>query len=268
MTLREILDFVNFNARKSQEGDTMNADEFNTLIATFNVQIFEDEFASVELQARAQGLSVYDLLYTNSALRPFRIKTNITTAFGLANLPADYSHYITFLAKFGVQERIIEVVSEKVLNIKRTSLIESDPSISPVVAIYANQMQFLPKTIGASVPIEMVYLKKPSTPFYDECFANDSNLRIYMPAGSYITAATFISNIPNLYSSDGTLLQLGVNHSQWSDASIIEGGPAQIYTSKTVELEWEERMHLIMIQHLLAVLGVSLRTPLTNAPQK
>lgn len=262
MTLREILDFVNFNANKSQEGNSMSADEFNTLLATFNVQMFENEFAAVEMQANAQGVSVYDLLYTHSSLRPFRVKTPISTSVGVAALPTNYSHYISFIAKFGVQERIINVVSENTLNIRRTSLAESDPSISPIVVIYSDSMQFLPKTLGVAHAIEMTYLKEPNTPFYDECTAIESGLRVYMPAGSTITAGPFTPDVPNLYSATGTLIQEKVEHPMWTNSSYAEGGGIQVYTSKTVELEWDKRMQLAMIQHLLGALGVNMRTPL------
>lgn len=267
MTLREILDFVNFNANKSQEGNSMSSDEFNTLLATFNIQMFENEFAAVEMQAKAQGVSVYDLLYTQSSLRPFRIKTPISTSVGVAALPSNYSHYITFIAKFGSQERIINVVSENTLNVKRTSLAESDPSIKPVVTIYDTTMEFLPKTLGIAHAVEMTYLKVPSTPFYDECTATDSGLRVYMPVGSTITSNAFTPDVPSLFSSAGVLIQEKVEHPMWNNASYAEGGGIQVYTSRTVELEWEPRMHLVMIQHLLGALGVNMRTPL-QAQQK
>lgn len=265
MTLRQILDFVNFTSNKSQEGNALSSDEFNTLISTFNMQIFEEEFAAVEMQAKAQGLSVYELLYTNSSLRPFRVKTNVSTALGVATLPTNYSNYITFLAKFGAQERVIEVVSERVMNIKRTSLAESSPSISPVVTIYSDSMQFLPKTLGVENAIEMVYLKKPNTPFYDECVADDG-LRVYMPVGSYIEIPMgSLSPRPNLYAANRNPIANSVYHPIW------EGYKAQhpdddteviTYTSRTVELEWEERKQLVMIDLLTQAIGINTRTQL------
>ena len=64
MTLREILDFVNFNANKSQEGNSMSADEFNTLINTFNIQMLKTNSQSWKCRPtrRVLAYTIYCIL--------------------------------------------------------------------------------------------------------------------------------------------------------------------------------------------------------------
>jgi len=262
MTLKEILDFVNFNINKTQEGNAISSREFNTLLSVFNVKMFEDEVAAVELQAKSQGVDTYSLIYSHSPLRPFRVKAEIDTLEGSADLPDDYQHYISFLAKFDSQERRIDVVSENEMNRKKSSLIESSFMESPIVVIYSDKMDFLPKTIGADSPVEMVYLKIPSTPYYDECIVSYTGVMVYMPAGSYITSTPGAPSVANLYSSEAVLIQAGVEHEGWV---FVPGNPAPTYTSKTTELEWDYKMQLVLINHLISAASTNLRLLNQNA---
>jgi len=254
MNLRQILDFINFTANKVQEGNTMSKDQFNTLLVTYNDRMFEDEFAAVEVQAKSQGLMVYDLLYNYSSLRPFRVRLGIATNGGAAPLPSNYKHYITFIGKYGSQERDIEVVSEAVMNIRRTSILESPASIKPYVCIYDTEMVFKPKDIGvAPNGIEMVYLRKPLTPFYDTCISESSGLEVYMPALSQIRAAGLIYNLYESATS-GVILE----------SNVVSPTGVYPYTSQTVELEWDEKMQQQLINHLLYTFGVNTRTQLAE----
>jgi len=264
MTLKEILDFVNFNINKTQEGNAISSREFNTLLSVFNVKMFEDEVDAVEMQAKAQGVDTYSLVYSHSPLRPFRVKAEIDTLEGSADLPDDYSRYISFLAKFNSQERKIAVVSEDEMNMKKSSLIEVSTMEAPIVVIYSDKMDFLPKTIGADSPVEMVYLKVPATPYYDECIVTSTGIMTYMPSGSYITSTLGAPAVGNLYSSTGTLLKSGVEHEGWV---YVPGSPAPTYTSKTVELEWDYKMQLTLINHLISAASINLRI-LTQATGK
>lgn len=251
MNIRTILDFVNFKANKVQEGNTMSKDQYNTLLEVFNNKMFEEEYALVEMQAKEAGLATYDTIYSNSSIRAFRKLLLFTTVGGEANVPDDYKKFISFIAKYGDQERKISVVSDDMMNIKRTSILESPASIEPVVCIYDSVMKFMPKDIGASSQIEMVYLRKPLTPYYDSCVALASGLEVFMPVGSNIRT---YGTVLNLYESatSSNIIQANVSHSSGLSP----------YTSKTVELEWDEKMQLTLIDLLLQAFGVNTRTEL------
>ena len=252
MTIKQILDFVNFIANKEQQGQTLRPIDFNNLLSGFNVKVFNDELMGVEVMAKAQGMPMYTALYNASSLKKFRKFATLTTdALGITSLPNDYVHYTSIVGKYNGAMRPIDVISEEEMVTRRISMTEIPLTLKPACTMYGTTVRFFPNDIGhgANQAAELSYIKFPVTPNYDYCLSVDTGLEIFMPVGSFINA--FNDGTQNLYLVDSTLVASNV------ELPIIQGYLP--YTSQTVELEWEERFHMIFVKLLLDAIGVNLK---------
>jgi len=255
MTLHEILSFVNFVANKEQSGLTMSPEQYNTLLIGFNTQVFAIELETLEVQAKAQQLPLYRLLYGASSLRPFRKNDTMTTnGSGIAALPSDYVHYTHFSSLYNGMYRDIDVISDEEMSNRRTSLMETPLEIKPACTLYGNSAQFYPKDVGRTPQgdVEITYIASPATPNYDYCLSEYTGKIYYMPPGYYIRrmAPTQYS----LYDDTNTLVVASIYHRNGSTIPVFG-----TLNSTTVELEWDNRFHPLFITMLLNAVGVSLK---------
>jgi hypothetical protein len=240
MTLQQILNFVNFVIRKSQAGDTMTPEQYNDLLAGFNVQMFHDELQQVEVMAKAQGIPMYRALHTASALLRYIQYINLQTNAGITNTPDDYVHYIGIISVYNGAVRDIDVISREEMNNRRSSLLESQLNIKPAAIIEASTIFVFPKDVGSTAlhKLEFSYLRMPCTPIYDYCLQESTGKYFYMPVGS------FINNSNNFYLFGAT-----------SPTAVNVYHPNKVvgtqYTSTTVELDWDERFIMRFVQALL-----------------
>jgi len=252
MTVKQILDFVNFIANKEQQGQTLRPADFNNLLSGFNVKVFNDELMGVEVMAKAQGMPMYTALYNASSLKKFRKFGLLTTdALGVAILPNDYVHYTSVVGKYNGAMRPIDVISEDEMVIRRTSMVEIPLTLKPACTLYGTTVRFFPNDMGHGVnqAVELSYIKMPVTPNYDYCISVDTGLEIFMPIGSYLNTNGLGQLV--MYLPDGTVFATNVEH------DIAQG--VQPYPSQTVELEWEERFHMIFVKLLLDAIGINLK---------
>jgi len=251
MTLKEILEFVNFVANKEQMGQSLTPENYNSLLAGFNTKVFQDELSQVEIIAKAQGVPMYRALYGASSLRPFRTKATLTTdANGIASLPADYVHYTGLLAVYNGAQRDIDVISEEEMINRRSSLMETSLALKPACTLYGSEFQFFPKNLGHTPngTVELKYLRFPLKPYFDHCVSNETGLMVAIPANAYISDNGGTTT-QNLYDDNADLLATDVTNP----------GNVLPYTSATVELEWEERVHWVFVGLLLNAMGVNLK---------
>jgi hypothetical protein len=231
MTIKQILDFVNYIANKEQMGQSLSPENYNALLSGFNTKA----------------------LYGASSLRPFRTFTTLTTdANGIAVLPTDYVHYNKLLASYGATLRTIDVLSEEEMANRRTSLMETSLLIKPACTLYGSDVQFFPKNIGhyPNPAIELKYVRMPVAPNYDWCISNATGLHVFMPVGSYITDNGG-TTAQTLYDASANILAADVEIPH-----IVNTLP---YTSATVELEWEKRFHWTFVSLLLTAMGINLK---------
>lgn len=253
MTLQQILDFVNFVIRKSQAGETMTPEQYNVLLAGFNIQIFHDELNAVEVMAKAQGVTLYTALHTSGALLRFIQQAALLTSSGVVQLPTDYVHWLGLIALYNGAPRDIDVLTEESMNNRRSSMLDSQLGIKPAAVIQGNYLRVFPKDVGSTVNarIEFTYLRMAEDPVYDYCFQEGTGLYVYMPVGSYI------DNLNNMYLFGGTAIyRANVVH-----PSKVAG---VIYTSITQELDWDIRFHMRFVQALLQAAAPSLNPELLN----
>ena len=249
MTLQEILNFVNYVANKEQQGLSLSPEQYNSLLIGFNVQLFQSEIDAVEVAAKQAGTPVYRLFSGVSSLRPFRKFANLTTdVSGVAPLPTDYVHYMSLTSLFNGTYRDIDVITEEDMANRRTSLMETPLSIKPACTMYGTSAKFYPSTVGHAPNglVELSYIKKPSSPYYDYCVQKDTGVVVYMPVGSvlrYLGSAVW-----RLEEAGGTIIASNVYY--------YLANPNQV--SKTVELEWDERFHPVFIRLLLDAMGLNL----------
>ncbi len=252
MTIKGILDFVNYISNKEQMGQSLTPENFNVLLAGFNIKIFNDELTQVEVMAKTQGIPMYRALYAASSLRKFRTLTTLQTdAQGIASLPTDYVHFTKLLAQYNGAIRTIDVVSEEEMANKRSSMMETSLSIKPACTMYGTQVQFFPKDIGHSPNpnVELKYIKMPAIPNYDWCISNVTGSQVFMPVGSYVQ--TYGGATQNLYAANGDVLA--------RDVELRVSLGYLPYTSFTVELEWDEIFQWKLITLLLTAMGVNLK---------
>jgi len=253
MTLQQVLDFVNFVIRKSQAGDTMGPEQYNTLLSGFNVQLFHDEFQQVEVMAKTQGIPVYRAIHTSSAILRFIQYIMLYTNAGKANVPDDYVHYVGIISTYMGAPRDIDVITREEMNNRRSSLLESQLGIKPAAIIEGPNIFVFPKDVATISPhgLEFSYLRMPKTPVYDYCLQESTGKVIYMPPNS------FIDNLNNMYVSGSTaVFAANVFH-----ANKISGTQ---YDSVSVELDWDYRFHMRFVQALLQVSAPSLNPELLN----
>lgn len=254
MTLQQIISFVNFVIRKAQAGDIMTPEQYNTLLASFNIEIFNSELEKAEVAARAQNMDIYRIIETTGALPRFTKKVTLNTSGGYVSLPADYVIKLGLIAKYNNSWRPMEVITEYEMNSRRGSMLETPLDIIPAASIFGGNINVYPKDVGeAPSGIELAYLRLPATPVYDYCMKESTGMYYYMPARSYIRTS---GSLNNLYDYAGLLIQSDVTH-----MSKVAGTD---YTSKTVELDWDDRFHMRFAAAILRAVAPSLDPNLLN----
>ncbi len=249
MTLQEILDFVNYIANKEQQGMALSPEQYNHLLKGFNVQMFSGEIKEVEVLAKQSGAPLYRLLYSASSLRPFRTFATLTTdSNGVAALPSGYVHFTGLISQYNGMFRDIDVISEEEMLNRRTSLMETPLAIKPACTMYGSSVKFYPTNVGHAPTgtVEMSYLRKPTPPNYDYCIKTSTGIVYYMTTDSSMVP---VGSTHSLITPSGTVAY-GVTHT-----GVIVG---EIYTSRSVELEWDEQYHPVFIKLLLDAMGLNL----------
>lgn len=243
MTLQDIIDYVNFIIRKSQAGETMTPEQFNTLIKGFNLQVFRSELDTVEVMAKEQRRDLYRVLQTYTPLLRYVKTSQVNTSGGVATKPADYVHWVSVMVRYNGRMRLVEVISHEEMGNRRSSMIDSPLSIKPALVITGASVYVFPKDVGAITDggLEFTYLRMPAQPVYDYCFHQSTGKYYYMPVGSFIKTVGGVNNL--YYFNTPTPAVLDVMHP--GKQSGLD------YTSKTVELDWDERYHPVFIDQLL-----------------
>lgn len=258
MTLDRIFRLVNYISAKVISGNTLTPTNFNDLLPMVSDLILNTELAKL---VQDELTPIPDTLLSTSPLRPFRTKKSLTIpAGGEVDVPSDYVRWTSFVKEnSGIETdtslpppptpsaspnaiREIRVLSDHNAVIQQGNVF-ARASVKNFCFSTGSGFKFVPYDMGTAV---MNYIRKPATAYFDYCYDSSYNV-IYMPVGSRIYLND--ANVPCLYSSTNALLASNVSKT---------GVTTYPYTSLSVETEWEERVHPVIVAQILKKVGVNL----------
>ena len=260
MTLYSIVELVNFISGKFFSGQTLTPDRVNIILPDIQDTLYGDEI-NVILQASA-SVELQNKLLSTSILKPFKTTKSLTvSSVGQATLPSDYVRYLSAGVNYVDNTkkpqtiapikpyRAIEFVSEETF-IKLQGSVFSRPEIKPFAKVMGGYLFIVPFDVTT---VNLDYLRRPLLPYFDWCQdAANPNRIIYMPTGSFLSDAgngTAQLNFNDPISMVGVILATNI---------FLNPSLSYPYTSKTVELEWDEDSHYKFVSRLLSFVGVNL----------
>ena len=248
MNLQSILDLVNYTADKEQAGLTLIPTDYNVVLKSINWELCNDELDKL---VKDSVTPISGVMINGSILNPFKKTGQLNPVNGSATLPDDYVRFMSF-SQFGYNDPVKQVtVGQQYREITPVSPdqyariqnnVYARPDLHPVVKILGKSIYVIPYDIPL---VNLDYIRTPLTPYYDYCQDSIGNA-VYMPVGSVIHLND--SNTPTLYDSIGNVIE----------TPVTKDGISYPYTSKTVELEWEERTYPIFVLRILSKVGVNL----------
>lgn len=254
MTLGVLLDKINYYSAKDKRGKTFKITEFNTLLPTVQDALYAEELGKL-LVGDVQNIPESRL--SISPLRVFKYQQSYTVDDGNAAIPTDYVRYISVSNDY----HEVTVVTESEYNKRRTSVYRR-PIIRPFCYFTATDIVPCPTNLGQ---LTLQYLRKPTTPYYDYCQDADTLNEIFMPVGSFIAYDTGTSQYILYDPSTATTLNDNVTKDgvvYVAPSAPVSGGGGTLsdalYTSLTVELQWEDIYHDQFVLAMLALVGINI----------
>lgn len=252
MKLDKILVFINFIANKRQRGSQIVPEQFNALLDAYNSELFNEEWETVQLKAKAAGATVYDIVMNASPLHLFKKEYVFpsTSASGEVAFPSDLEFmFPSVKAKYNGSIRGIDEVSNEEMTALLGGMVGSVLEINPKLVRMANGIKVYPYNVGRDPDfITMTYLRRPATPYYDYCADNTKGISVYMPVGSQIRYSD--ADVPCLYLDD-VLLADNVSHISYTPGGVP-------YDSVSVEIEWPERVQSKIIGRIMLAMGITM----------
>ena len=244
MTNETIIDYVNLVLNKEQKGNSLRPARRNTVLQAVNIILFEREYQRAGETAAEKVKPLYDILMSNRAMKRFVTENNIEIdENGRGELPSEFREQIKLSILNGRDDWFsCPFVSEERLDKFRFSLLET-PKTDEYVAVIRNDYFFVYPTNAENC--HFIYLRNPIIPVYDYCLGTSTDHEYYMPPGSIIQDGKL--------KLGGAVLQNNV---------ISPTGLSTGYTSTSVELDWDNSMHVAFANEILLLLGVNLQDQL------
>jgi hypothetical protein len=277
MTIQSIIDLVNFIADKEQQGLTLTPDNFNVLLPSVQWDKYNFEIGNL---VKDELTPIAGELASMSPLNPFKISVDLNPVGGIAVAPDDYVRFLSFTT-FGYNDPIAQITVAKgyrdVTPVSSKQFSQSQNNVyarldlHPVLKITSALGKFIFSLLPNDVPVlQLDYLRTPATPYYDYCQDAVTGNPIYMPVKSYIHptfattpgpggGTTIVSVDLVVSSTDYTIIYPNVIKEGWVPGYAFT--TQQPYTSKTVELEWEQKEFNDFVLRLLLRVGLNLSTP-------
>jgi hypothetical protein len=251
MKLNVLLDYLNFVAAKETEGESMPPTQFSTVLESVNIETFEKETEMAKVMAEAESLSIENVIDKNPRIRPFKKTASAPLNIGDSiTLPSDFGIYLSLSVRndSDFTYRIVEPISQEELARRYQGVITR--SFDLPVSVY-NDAKI--QVIGDDFTFYLLfYVKVPTTPYFDYCIDVDIAKYIYINVGDYIELNDVTTQY-ELKNSGGAVLNNNVTHTFYTS------GGTGIYTSISVELEWEEKDHIFFARQMLIKMGINLR---------
>lgn len=255
-TYQYLLDVIN----KDQRGRAFSIGQLNNMLPFESIALFQYYVAKAEQMAAQGQKELSQAIYEMADLSNF-IETKLLEGYsqapygsiiiGRVNSPDDFQYSIALTT--GNQP--VEVVSIQTLQKYRRGVVHEDLAENPIAFIGNHNLEFLPNNLDDMV---LTYLRTPAEPYLDYC-VDDDDMEVFMPVGYYILYVYATLSL-NLYDGTGKLVRLGVSH-PFFDGYVPPVNPVA-YTSKTVEIEWDEVKWTVLADRILFKMGINQRDPL------
>lgn len=251
MKLDELLGFVNFVAAKDQQGRSMTEVQFNYNLEAINDELFKEEWTRLQAFSMQTNVPLYRSLYNSTELNPFKVYLEVNTSGGEYTLPENFKYPLTMITKYGGVTREVELLTDQQMVDRRKAIVSEPLEFYPGAVLYSDKMRFWPTDVGDSEKIELTYLKYPTTPFYDYFYDNTELKRVYFdPADGYTIS---------YHAATGKWRVMDGATVVYSDVTYELTDTTQTYSSRSVEIEWEQIQHVAFAKRMLRYIGINLR---------
>lgn len=230
MTLAEGKELIELILDKEFEGGRVTPEYYNTLLEEVYMAFFKSK---IELYMNQADNTTNQPYLSSKLLREFYMTQSITPTAGvyaLAGLSNTYAYWIGAFVTYNSSQKEIELVEGNEVQNRLSNRMTKDPAKYPIATIKNASIYFYPKNLTS---ITLDYFKKPAQPIYD--YYIDVNGRI-QPLAASATHAW----VTGEKDSTGTTRTAG--QPDW--------------TSLTVELEFNEDLHMEFFNEILKRMGV------------
>ena len=240
MLLYEFYELVNYIGNKHQSGEALRINRFNQLIQVLNKDFFKKKVEEHESYRRRGDPPPQEAYFNTKLLREFlRVEVVTVGADKYINVDTDLVHDFAYLRGIigvvGGRQRVIDLVSDEEYHDRWEDSILSDDNL-PYATIAGNRVYI---SWHANVnPVEISYYSFPVTPYCDYYIDVNGVMQFLAAAEVHVWANGEIE-------SDGDLHNVGDPN----------------YTSLTVELAYNEDLHMEFLWNLLSVSGIKLEQP-------
>lgn len=253
MTLDEILKYCQFVLAQNQRGNSVSIPQYNILLKAVNIEMFSEEVQKVVMASQAPPDVAREILLNNPLSKfthPFiEAGTNITSV----TLPTSLSRIWTAIATKGTTDITpITIYTEQQAMALKTSVLNVDFDRYVGGILRGSTLEIIG---GGVTQVDISYLGIPATPYYD--YAIDSNDNIIFIQADWFLYGTATPYYFDIYRWDNGSFTLYSNVYY----PALSGVAATTYSPLTVELEWDERFHVMFANKILEKLGVNIRDP-------
>lgn len=163
MTVSEIKNVVTSIVSAEKTGYMLLSERYNLYLQNANIGLFNQ--ALKEWEAKQV---ITDILY------PFKVKTDLTFAAGVADRPANYARFSAAYYDDGATVVPVEELTDAELPDRINNPITAPTAAYPVICFYNEKINILPVSITTGV--DLLYVKKPIDPVYAEKVDNGINV--------------------------------------------------------------------------------------------
>jgi len=241
MLISELFELVNYISNKHQSGEALRINRFNQLVDVLNKDFFKRKVEELEVYRRRGNPPPQQAYYNSKLLREFvRIEVvavgadkEIDLTVG-ADLDYEFAYLIGMIGVVGGRQRNIELVTDEEYGDRWEDSIVNDDTL-PYATIADNRVHI---SWHANInPVELSYYRFPVTPLLDY-YLDVNGVMTFLAAGK----------IHNWVA--GEIDSTGVVHAG-----------AGHWDSLTVELEYNEDLHMEILWNVLSVCGIKIEQP-------
>ncbi len=167
--INDIYNFVQYELNKSQNGSTLNQDEFNLACQWANLEYFKtyyglpEQYRVGQPQANISYEQTQLIIDKMSRFKQWKGGQNLPVMAvdvdGRAPYPSDYIHY----SSIRYNNRSVTILRDDEIGDALTDSITPPTLQYPVCAFFDNFLQFYPVNLGF---VDFTYLRLPVTPFW------------------------------------------------------------------------------------------------------
>lgn len=196
VSVKTVLDLINFISNKETAGNTMKIDEFNTLCKGVNVDIFKQCYGLPEEYRPGQPMprmayeitkKLMDDLHFLKVRTGVEVSPMILDQYGRADIPSNYLHLSSALYnevvsnecnEFVIKPRDIELLTDAQRGNRLSNSITMPTKQDPCMAMFNTYFEFYPKDLRE---VEMTYLRMPAIPIYGYTIDEETDEYVYDP---------------------------------------------------------------------------------------